>query len=137
MTQFKICVHNRDWVAGGGITDQIAQSVAESCRTIVVLSPNFIRSDWAIMEFRLAHLKALADNRVRLIVIKHGDIGTNNDETEKLAPEIKAYLSTNTYVEWNDPMLFDKLRYALPHHSDRASRINENSNEHIPMAHLS
>ncbi|XP_036327382.1 protein toll-like [Rhagoletis pomonella] len=115
--KYRICTHERNWVGGAYITEQIVESVAQSRRTIIVLSQHFIESDWGRMEFRTAHQCSLNEGRLRIIIIKYGEI-TN---TELLDRELKAYLDMNTYLVWEDhPWFWSKLRYAMPHKNGEA-----------------
>ena len=59
--RYKICVHSRDWNVGEDIPTQIFRSVSDSRKTIIVLSQNYVESQWSDMEFKAAHKKALID----------------------------------------------------------------------------
>lgn len=118
-TKYKLCVHYRDWLGGEFIPAQIANSVEQSRKTIVVLSRDFLESEWGRMEFRAAHKQALSEKRNRLIVILYGEIGP----TDNLDPELRTYITMNTYIKWGDSLFWDKLRYALPRYSKICNEI--------------
>ncbi|XP_054087016.1 protein toll-like [Zeugodacus cucurbitae] len=103
---FRICTHERNWLAGAYIPEQIVESVAKSHRMIIVLSPHFVASLWTRMEYKMAHQFAIK----RVIIIKYGDIA----DVSSFDSELKAYLRMNTYLESEDPRFWQKLRYAMP-----------------------
>lgn len=70
---------------------------------------------------------------MRLIVIVKGELPPK----EKMDEELQNYLSLNTYLKWNDPWFWDRLRYALPHKknvSSPCSRISRAIIEHHDTA---
>ncbi|KAJ2939041.1 hypothetical protein O0L34_g19021 [Tuta absoluta] len=110
----RLCVHHRDWQPGEWIPKQIAQSVKESRRTIILLSENFAKSSWARAEFREAYAHALRDDAVRLVVVVVGAAPPAG-----LDPDIQHYVTNNTYVRWGEPAFWEKLRLALPAYTSR------------------
>nr|ANG08887.1 toll family protein 8 [Oncopeltus fasciatus] len=106
---YKLCLHYREFPVGGFIADTIVQAVESSRRTIMVLSENFIKSEWCRFEFKSAHHQVLRDRRRRLIVILLGEVPQKD-----LDPDIRLYLKTNPYLEWGDKLFWEKLRFALP-----------------------
>lgn len=107
----KVCVHYRDWVVGDTIQTQILRSVENSRRTIIILSENFLESVWANLEFCAAHNLALQEGKARVILIL---LEENLSKHSNLSEELKAYISTNTYLLWKDPKFLEKLRKVLP-----------------------
>ena len=106
---YHLCLHYRDWPIGGGIAQTICESVEQSRRTIILLSENFMTSEWCQYQFKAAHYRVLHDKTIRLIVILLDDKPPPN-----LDPELKLYIKTNTYLQWKDPWFWQKLKYALP-----------------------
>ncbi|XP_017105505.2 protein toll [Drosophila bipectinata] len=108
---FRICLHDRDWLVGDCIPEQIVRTVDDSKRVIIVLSQHFIDSVWARMEFRIAYQATLQDKRKRIIIILYKELEHMNG----IDSELKAYLKLNTYLKWGDPLFWSKLCYAMPH----------------------
>lgn len=111
--EFTTCVHSRNWEVGEMIPTQITRSVESSRRTIIILSKKFVKSLWGLLEFRTAHISALNEGRMRVIVIVVDDV----IEDSGLDLQLRGYLLTNTYLKWGDPWFWDKLKYAMPRKS--------------------
>lgn len=131
--QYKLCLHYRDFPVGAFIADTIVQAVESSRRTIMVLSENFIKSEWCRFEFKSAHHQVLRDRRRRLIVVLLGEVPQKD-----LDPDIRLYLKTNTYLQWGDKLFWEKLRFALPdvpNNQRRRNSVRSNSNLHHSVHH--
>ena len=94
---FHLCVHDRDFVPGTAITKNIMAAIKYSRSTILVLTPDFIKSGWCDLEFQAAHKRALDDRYNFLIVVLLKKIDVKDlDETLQL------YMKINTYVAADD-----------------------------------
>ena len=109
---YKLCIHDRDFLAGAPIQENIMNSVNQSKRMLMVLSQNFIRSEWCLLEFRAAHQKVLEERTNYLIIILFDDVIMDD-----LDDEMKLYMRTNTYLSISNKWFWNKLFYALPQRS--------------------
>ncbi|CAH2085124.1 unnamed protein product [Euphydryas editha] len=108
----RLCLHSRDWRPGEWIPEQIARSVRESRRTLVLLSENFLSSTWARAELREAHALALRERRPRLLLVLLP--GMSAERAAAADPELRAYIASVTYLRWDEPRFWDKLQLAMP-----------------------
>lgn len=104
---YKLCLHYRD--VGGYVTDKIRQAVESSRRTIMVLSENFLRTEWARYELKSALHQVMTDRRKRLVIVLLGQVSQKD-----LDPDIRLYLKTNKSLHADDRLFWEKLKFALP-----------------------
>nr|XP_034299512.1 toll-like receptor 4 isoform X2 [Crassostrea gigas] len=51
---FNVCLHDRDFVPGTDISDNIIGAIWHSRKIIFAVSSHFIKSDWCMYEFHMA-----------------------------------------------------------------------------------
>ncbi|GAB6022859.1 defense response [Chamberlinius hualienensis] len=115
---YRLCLHHKDFIPGAFITDSIMEAVQHSAMTLILLSDNFIQSEWCRFEFKMAHIQMMKDRCNRVIVIVIGDEVPNNLDSEMLL-----YMKTNTYLKFNDKLFWKKLYFALPDQTNRLEPI--------------
>ena len=106
---YKVCVHDRDFMPGAYIEDNIMEAVQSSRRMILVLSQNYLKSEWCMLEFCAAHNKVLNDRTNYLILVLFDDV-----DVSKLDDDMKLYIRTNTYLARSNKWFNDKLLYSMP-----------------------
>ena len=111
--RFKLCLHYRDFPVGASIAETIVKSVESSKRTIMLLSNNFLASEWCKFEFQTAHQQVLTERKNRVLLVLLQDL----DES-KLDQTLRLYMRTRTYLKYDDPWFWEKLLFAMPDHKE-------------------
>ncbi|CAC5382203.1 unnamed protein product [Mytilus coruscus] len=54
---FRLCVHERDFIPGCDVADNIINAIHNSRKVIFVVTPSFLRSRWCIFELNMAYME--------------------------------------------------------------------------------
>ena len=106
---YNLCLHERDFLVGVPICDNITRAIEGSKCTICVVSKNWLESDWCQFEFRVAHCLATVEKKTRLLVILKEEI-----PKDKIKGELKFYIKTFTYLDAAHPLFWSRLLNDLP-----------------------
>jgi toll-like receptor 13 len=91
---FRLCIHERDFIPGKNIVDNIADCVGRSKKIMMVFSRSFKLSQWC--QFELAYcLNHVMDYDDTLIIISLDDL-----TSYELTSTMMAVLKTTTYIQW-------------------------------------
>ncbi|XP_059477739.1 toll-like receptor 6 [Neocloeon triangulifer] len=115
--QYHLCLHYRNFSASSYVADTILEAVESSRRTVLILSPQFLTSEWARFDYKSAMREALQrearkskKSPRRLIVIFLTDVPSRD-----LDPDLRMYLNSAALVlKYGDRRFWEKLRSALP-----------------------
>ncbi|XP_045212238.2 toll-like receptor 4 [Mercenaria mercenaria] len=95
--EMKLCIHDRDFLPGNNIADNILEAIRKSRKTVVILSKEFLKSKWCLYEFNMARMESIysreGDNC--LLVVMFENVPTGNMSTEMLQ-----WIQSNTYIEY-------------------------------------
>ncbi|KAK3091737.1 hypothetical protein FSP39_022260 [Pinctada imbricata] len=110
---FSLCLHERDFLPGHTILDQISETIKNSRKVILVLSNNFAKSQWCQYEILLAQTRLLEEGGNTLILILLDEI-----KGKYMTNCLRMLLRTITYLAWTDnsegkKLFWSKVVYSM------------------------
>ncbi|XP_012696789.2 toll-like receptor 6 [Clupea harengus] len=97
-TGLSLCIHERDFVPGQWIVDNIINCVEASYKTIFVLSQNFVQSEWCNYELFFAQHRAISVDQDSVVFILLEPIPPDSLPSKFL--KLRTLLRQQTYLEW-------------------------------------
>ena len=119
---YHLCLHERDFLIGVPICDNISKAIEGSKCTVCVVSKNWLESDWCQFEFRVAHCLATVEKKARLLVILKEEI-----PKDKIKGDLKYYMKTFTYLDSAHPLFRSRLLNDLPRPDVNEVKDNEDN----------
>ncbi|XP_076439593.1 toll-like receptor 2 type-1 [Babylonia areolata] len=92
----RLCIHERDFVLGRHIVDNIVQCVESSKKILMVFSQHFVHSQWCQFELSLC-LSHVMDYDDALIVVC-----VDNVTSRQMTSAMMGVLKTTTYIQWSE-----------------------------------
>ncbi|KAE8588735.1 hypothetical protein XENTR_v10022716 [Xenopus tropicalis] len=95
---YRVCIHERDFLPGRWIIDNIIENIENSRKIIFVLSSNFINSEWCNYELYFAHQRAIGHSLEDIILVVKEKV--TMEDLPKRFHKLRKMLRTKTYLEW-------------------------------------
>ena len=113
--RFRLCIHDRDFMPGTTIEENILKAIESSRKKIVVLSRNFLRSKWCDFELHMAWMESIEKGRNLINAVLLEPLSVDD---MKMSGVVERLLRRNTYIEWpNDQAgrcrFWDRLRATM------------------------
>ncbi len=97
---YRVCVHFRFFLPGRSIIDNISDAVRRSRKTLLLLTPGFVESEWCRYEFQAALLQMLR-RQMDIIPVIFEDLGNPGN----LSEDLQSVLRTLSYITWPNAVL--------------------------------
>ena len=91
----KLCIKSRDFIPGHSLIESISENIHQSRKTILVLSPNFVDSNWCHHEMEMAKLMLLDENLDVIILVLLHNIPDN-----MMTLSLRQLLCKKEYLKW-------------------------------------
>ena len=91
----KLCIKSRDFVPGHSLIESISENIHQSRKTILVLSPNFVESNWCHHEMEMAKMMLLDENLDVIILVLLHNIPDN-----MMTLSLRQLLCRKEYLKW-------------------------------------
>ncbi|XP_046887653.1 toll-like receptor 18 [Hypomesus transpacificus] len=95
---YNLCIHERDFMPGKWIIDNIIENIENSGKVIFVLSRHFVDSDWCNYELYFAQQRAIGKTFSDVILVVKEPIDPESLPSKYC--KLKKMLHTKTYIEW-------------------------------------
>ena len=95
--RLSLCLHDKNFLPGIYIADNILQAIRKSRKTVIILTNEFLQSKWCMYEFNMARMENIysrGDENI-IFVVKFGDF-----DITRASPELQACLESESYLSY-------------------------------------
>ncbi|XP_063411716.1 toll-like receptor 4 [Mytilus trossulus] len=111
----QLCLHKRNFLPGNDIATNITSAIHNSRRTLVIMSPNFLKSYWCMFEYNMARMENVYERRDENVVFL---MFYEQMSPRELPLNVLEMIQSKSYIEYpndeyGDTVFWDQLVNAL------------------------
>ncbi|XP_069114150.1 toll-like receptor 4 [Argopecten irradians] len=93
----RLCLHQRDFVPGNEIAQNITNAIHQSRKTVIILSKNYLNSYWCMFEFNMARMECIYSRGGHsiLVLVFYEDI-----PARELPLPLLDLIESDSYIEY-------------------------------------
>jgi len=128
---FKCAVHEKDFIAGQSIENNMRNLITRSRRTIALVSKHYLNSQFCINELEMA-MSSHGGKRLLTVVLDFASFNLYM----KTNSTLRSYFQAYTYLDFDNgsPTFYKRLMFALPHKKMEVRRRRSESGDHMISA---
>ena len=130
---YSLCLEDRDWLAGKPIVDNIIESLENSHKVILVISPHFTAAPWCeeLLMIAQSHLAGKARNALIAVVLEEPKV-------EQMIASLRALLTTHSCLYWphnprQEKRFWKALNSAIKKHVKRVAEPDTTTHVNRPV----
>lgn len=111
-SKFHLCLQYRDFPHTAYLqhaASTVLEAAEASRRVILVLTRNFLQTEWSRYELREAIHESLKGRVFKLLILEEGNLPEAYED-----PELKPYLKTAHSVRWGEKLFWKRVYYVMP-----------------------
>jgi hypothetical protein len=105
---YRVCLHHRDLPGTSACSEPVGRVAEASQATILVLSTNYLATEWPGLDYRSGLLPVLQSARPLVVVL----LGTQ--EAALVYPGVRQLLAGRTLLQWGEAQFWARLQMAIP-----------------------
>ena len=92
-----LCLHQKDFIPGSYIAENILQAIKNSKMIVIILSNEFLNSKWCMYEFNMARMESIYSRNGKniIVVVKYKDF-----DMTCASPELRDCLESESYLDY-------------------------------------
>ena len=111
LPMWNILTYQENFIGGDNLLQAVQKGIWESVAVIAVVTPNYLRSEWCIHEFKEAQTRSASNKEFKFIIVFTENV--LNNVRDELPERMRKWIMGRVFLTVGEHLFWNKLRRAL------------------------